>query len=217
MRGRVKGLLGGGMAPEDGPPDYGYERPDPDAQRALQVLVMAQRTADEHTATAQQQADNIRADALATAEQIARDAQAHVEGARREAAHTMSDAQAKAEQIVREAQAHADATRRDGEKVLSDARAQAMAIGKDAQAAAAGLEREAKQRYDDVVGSLATKRDALQEQIEALQEFDRNYRSRLRQFMQGQLRVLGEDEPPARSDGQQPAFVATTSAPIQLE
>ena len=50
-----------------------------------------------------------------------------------------------------------------------------------------------------MVGSLSTQRAALQEQIEALQEFDREYRSRLRKFMHGQLEVLGVDEPPARA------------------
>ena len=45
--------------------EEGLCRPDPDAQRALQVLIMAQRTADEHTASAQHQADSIRADARA--------------------------------------------------------------------------------------------------------------------------------------------------------
>jgi cell division septum initiation protein DivIVA len=210
MKGRVKGLLAGGTSPDDAPLDQMHEQPDPDAQRALQVLVMAQRTADEHVASSRHQAENIRADALATAEQIARDAQAHSDGARREAAKTVSDARGMAEQIVREAQAHADGTRRDAEKALSDARAAAQQIGKDAQAKAAGLEREAQQRYDDVVGSLATKRNALQEQIDALKEFDRDYRSRLRKFMHGQLRALGDDEPPPNASIQQPGAIAAT-------
>jgi DNA repair exonuclease SbcCD ATPase subunit len=178
MKGRVKGLLGGGAADdvppapimESPPPSYGV-MPDPEAQRqALQVLTLAQRTADEHIASAQQQADKIRADARSLAEQINRDAQGH-----------------------------ADGLRRDAEKALADARAKAMQIGKDAQTKATDLEKEAQRRYDEVVGSLESQRAALQEQIEALQEFDREYRSRLRKFMHGQLEALGVDEPPARS------------------
>jgi len=46
-----------------------------------------------------------------------------------------------------------------------------------------------------VVGSLATKREGLQNQIEALEQFDREYRSRLTTFMQGQLRALWVDQP----------------------
>jgi cell division septum initiation protein DivIVA len=212
MKGRVKGLLGGAASPDDGLLDQMHDHPDPEAQRALQVLILAQRTADEHTATAHHQADNIRADARATAEQIVRDAQAHADNARREAAKALADARAMAEQIVRDAQAHGEGARRDSEKILSDARARAQEIAKDAQAAAAGLEREAQQRYDDVVGSLATKRDVLQEQIDGLQQFDRDYRSRLRKFMHSQLRALGADDPPSDADGQPQGFVATAGA-----
>jgi cell division septum initiation protein DivIVA len=210
MRGRVKGLLGGGTSPDDALLDHTHDGADPDAQRALEVLVLAQRTADQHVASAQHQAEGIRADARATAEQIGRDAQAHADGARREAALALSDARAMAERIVRDAQAHADGARRDAEKILSDARATAQETAKDAQANAAGLEREAQQRYDVVVGSLAAKREALQQQIDALQQFDRDYRSRLRKFMHSQLRALGDDEPPPNAEIQQPGPVTTT-------
>jgi len=143
--------------------------PDPDAQRkALQVLTLAQKTADEHIASAQQQADNIRGAARASAEQVAKDAQAHSEQARQEATKTVADARAAAEQIV-----------------------------KDAQGRAAGLDKEAQQRYDDVVGTLETKRDALQVRIDELEQFDRDYRTRLRTFMRGQLDALDQDPPPA--------------------
>jgi vacuolar-type H+-ATPase subunit H len=195
MKGRVKGLLAGAPT-DDVALDDTHDVLDPDAQRqALQVLILAQRTADDHVAGAQHQAGNIRSDARAAAEQIVRDAQAHADGTRQDAGKRLADAHATAEQIVREAQAQADGTRRDADKVLSDARAGAAEIVKDAQANAAGLEREAQQRYDDVVGSLEGKRAALLEQIEALQQFDRDYRSRLAAFMQGQLRALGSAMP----------------------
>jgi vacuolar-type H+-ATPase subunit H len=195
MKGRVKGLLNGAPT-DDVALDDTHDVLDPDAQRqALQVLILAQRTADDHVASAQHQAGNIRSDARAAAEQIVRDAQAHADGTRQDAGKRLADAHATAEQIVREAQAQADGTRRDADKVLSDARAGAAEIVKDAQANAAGLEREAQQRYDDVVGSLEGKRAALQEQIEALQQFDRDYRSRLAAFMQSQLRALGSAMP----------------------
>jgi len=216
MKGRVKGLFGG-TSPDDELPEQTYDLPDPDAQRqALEVLVLAQRTADEHMASARHQADKIRGDALAKAEQIARDAQAHADGARREAGKALSDARATAEQVARDAQAHADGARRDAEKIVSDARARAEEIAKDAQANADGLEREAQNRFEDVVGSLAGKRAALQEQIESLQQFDRDYRARLRSFMQGQLRALGVDDSPSNAEIQQPGSMAATGpAPAQ--
>jgi cell division septum initiation protein DivIVA len=211
MKGRVKGLFGGAPPDADVVDQIQAEVfTDPDAQRqALQVLVLAQRTADDHVASAQHHADKIRADARAAAEQTAREAQAHADGARREAGKALSDARAMADQIVRDAQAHADGTRRDSDKVLSDARATAEQIAKDAQAKADDLERDAQQRYEDIVGSLAAKRAALEQQIDALQQFDRDYRARLRAFMQGQLRALGVDEPPSNGETQQPASSAT--------
>ncbi len=207
MKGRVKGLLVG--APPGPEPAERVEMPvtaasfsaDPGAQRqALQVLTLAQRTADEHVASAHRQADKICADARATAERIVADAESHADDLRREADHTLVDARNNAEQIVRDAQAHADKTQRDADKILAEARARAEEIGKDAQANADELKEQAQQRYQDVVGSLATKREALQKQIEALEQFDQDYRSRLTTFMQNQLRALWVDRPHVDGD-----------------
>jgi len=217
MKGRVKGLFGG-ASPDDELLDQAHSLSEPEAQRqALQVLILAQRTADEHVASAQHQADKVRAEARAMAEQIARDAQAHADGARREAGKALSDARAMTAQLARDAQAHADGVRRDAEKILSHAQARAEEIAKDAQARADGLEREAQQRYQDVVGSLAAKRAALQQQIEALQRFDRDYRAELRTFMQSQLNALGGDEPPSNREIEQPDSVATTGQSLAHE
>jgi cell division septum initiation protein DivIVA len=190
MKGRVKGLLGSGAPTDEAMPPtpmFPPEPPDPEAQRkALQVLTLAQRTADEHVAGAKQQADGIRAEARALAEQI-----------------------------VREAQGNADGLRRDADKALTDARATAMKITKDAQDKAAELEKDAQRRYDEQVGTLATQRAALQEKIEALQEFDREYRARLRKFMHTQLDALGVDEPPARPAAKPDAVAPAGRQPAQ--
>jgi len=122
MKGRVKGLLAGTPPAPREPADEQHPEPplaatsmsDPHAQqRALQVLTLAQRTADEHVASAHRQADKICADARATAEQIVREAEAHAQQLQREADKALSEARATAGQIGREAQAHADSTRRD--------------------------------------------------------------------------------------------------------
>lgn len=68
-------------------------------------------------------------------------------------------------------------------------------MAKSAQSDADELKERAQQRYDDVVGSLVTKREGLQKQIEALEQFDHQYRARLTTFMQNQLRALWPDEP----------------------
>jgi cell division septum initiation protein DivIVA len=209
MKGRVKGLLGG-TSPVDEFPGQPNATPDPSAQRqALQVLTLAQRTAEEHVASAHHQADKICADARAKAEQIVRDAQAHADDLRRNADKALVDARATAAQISRDAQAHADNAQRNADKIQADARARAEETAKEAQANADELKQQAQQRYQDVVGSLATKRESLQQQIEALEQFDRDYRARLTAFMQAQLRTLWVDEPHVSAEVEQPDSEAT--------
>src|SRR2546423_7258840 len=210
MKGRVKGLLvGPGPVREhpdqaDQPPAEIFSEPPnapPNAQRqALQVLTLAQRTAEDHVANAHRQADKICADARATAERIVRDAEAHANELKREADKTLAEARATAAQIAREAQGHADTAHRSADTILAEARTAAEEIAKEAQANADDLKHQAQQRYQDVVGSLATKREALQHQIEALEQFDHEYRARLTSFMQAQLRALWVDEPKMSAD-----------------
>jgi cell division septum initiation protein DivIVA len=196
MKDRVKVMLG--TSPDGATSEHALVSPTPVPglpNQALQVLSMAQRTAEEHVGAAHQQADKIRTDALAAAENIARDAQIHAHNVRREADQVLYDARAGAEQIGQEAQAAAEEARRNAEKIVLDAQARADAVAAEAKAHAEQLSLQAQQRYDDVVGSLGVKRAALQEQIEALEHFDREYRGRLMTFMQGQLRALWVDQP----------------------
>lgn len=224
MKGRVKGLHRDIVSDEEQatdlpgaarvePPQQKNAHPSSDVQQALQMLTLAQRTADEHVANAHRQADQIHADARATAERIVRDAQAQADAVRREADKVLSDARARVAQIAKDAQAHAGNARRDADKIVADARAQAAGIAKDAQASADGLKRQAQQRYEEMVGNLVAQREGLQQQIEALQEFDRDYRARLLTFMQAQLRALWVDEPQVDGEIGQPGTPATTRLP----
>jgi cell division septum initiation protein DivIVA len=200
MKDRVKVLLAGTSAEHEGAEHVDVPSDPGTPRQALQVLALAQRTAEEHVASAHHQADKIRGDARAQAEQIARDAQVHAHNVRREGEKVLSDARAAAAQIARDAQARAEEARRNAEKIMADARAHAEAMAADAQTNAEELKLQAQQRYEDVVGSLATKREALQQQIEALEVFDRDYRSRLTAFMQGQLRALWVDQPQVNAE-----------------
>lgn len=194
MKDRVKVMLG--TTPDTETSEHALIAPNPGhPNQALQVLTMAQRTAEEHVATAHRQADKIRTDALAAAEEIAREAQVHAHNVRREADKVLFDARAAAEQTARDAQARTADARRNADKVVEDARAHAEKMAAEAQANVEELKLQAQRRYEDVVGSLGTKREALQQQIEALERFDREYRSRLTAFMQGQLRSLWVDQP----------------------
>jgi cell division septum initiation protein DivIVA len=195
-----------------GQPPAHAGQPPAHPNQALQVLTLAQRTAEEHVARAHHQADKIRADALAAAEQIARDAQVHAHNVRREADKVLTDARAASEQVARDSHARTDEARRTADKIVNEARAQAEQIASDAQANAEHLNLQARQRYDDVVGSLGTKREALQQQIEALERFDREYRARLTHFMQGQLRALWVDQPQVSDDLDEEPVAETPAA-----
>lgn len=196
MKGLVKGLLSG---PPQGNEQYGQpmmQQPEMSQQhQALQVLNLAQRTAEEQIATARREAERVHAEARAMADQIIREAQSRVHSLQQEAEQALAKAHGAAAQIDREAQIRAENAQHDAEEVLADARARAADIVNRAQASADELRQQAEQRYDDVVGSLATKREALQRQIEALEQFDREYRARLTTFMQNQMRALWVDEP----------------------
>jgi cell division septum initiation protein DivIVA len=163
--------------------------------QALHLLAMAQRTAEEHVSTATRRADAIRTDAMAAADQIAREAEGHARNIRREADKVLVEARAAAEQSARDARAQVEQAARNADKAAADARAQVASITADARAKAEELMAQAHRRYEDVVGSLEAKRAALQQQIEALEMFDREYRARLTAFMQTQLRALWVDQP----------------------
>jgi cell division septum initiation protein DivIVA len=202
MKDRVKVLLNGTSSESETSEHALVSPPQQPAHpnQALQVLTLAQRTAEEHVARAHHQADKIRTDALAAAEQIARDAQVHAHNVRREADKVLTDARAASEQVARDSHARTEEARRTADKIVAEARAQCEQIVAEARASSDHLNQQARQRYDDVVGSLGTKREALQNQIEALEHFDREYRSRLTAFMQHQLRALWVDQPQMNLD-----------------
>jgi DivIVA domain-containing protein len=115
-----------------GPPPINTSGAGDGEQQALRVLMMAQRTADEH-----------------------------VSDARREADKLLTDARTKSDELTRDARQKADA-----------------------------LERDARQRHQEVMGSLDSKRTALQKHIEELKQFEREYRTRLKAYLESQLRDL---------------------------
>ena len=188
MRDRVDELVADGPA----------ERPETAAEDAGQsltahMLALAQRTAETHIADAHHEADTIHAAAQATAEQIIRDAQARAAAELREAEEARSRARSAMEQVARDAEAGADKARRTVEIIMSEARALAEQIDADARAQAEELDSRAQMRHDDLVVGLAAKRQAIQQQVQTLEEFDRDYRARLVTFMRAQLRGLGVD------------------------
>lgn len=204
VKGRVIGLLAGTtpiLETSEQTEMRTSNSSDADAQQqALQVLTLAQRTAEDHVADARRQAEGICAEARATAQQIIREAETRASDLRWQADKALTEARTTAEKIDREAREHTEEISHNADRILADARAKADDVAREAHANAEELKQQAQQRYDDIVGSLAGKRAALQQQIEALEVFDREYRARLATFMQSQLRALWLDEPEVAGD-----------------
>jgi cell division septum initiation protein DivIVA len=205
--------LGGGPG-VSGPSGPQLAVPQPNDQyTALQILTMAQRTAEEHVATARREAEHIRAEARAGAGKIIAEAQAQAGALREEAERTLGRARASAERTVRESEELANQTEQDASGILSDARGRAEEIVQEAQVSARDVKNRAQQIYEDVVGGLTVKRETLQQQIEALEHFEREYRGRLSSFMQQQLRALWVDQPQAPTEIDMPDQVVAELLP----
>ena len=90
----------------------------------------------------------------------------------------------------RTADDHVSDARREADKLLSDARTKAEEVTREARAKADALERDARQRHQEAMGGLDAKRTALQKHIEELKQFEREYRTRLKAYLESQLRDL---------------------------
>jgi DivIVA domain-containing protein len=159
------------------------------------------------------------------------------------AARVLSLAQQTADQAIADARREADETlgraRREADELLTKARRQAEQITGDARARAESLERDAQERHRQAMGSLVTQREELERRVDDLRAFEREYRSRLKAYLEGQLRDLeagvtdtggfpavtsggggsapalpvGISQPPARNGAPQPAGTGQYSVP----
>lgn len=90
----------------------------------------------------------------------------------------------------RTADDHVSDARREADKVLGEARSKADEVTRDARAKADALERDARQRHQEAISGLDAKRTALQQHIDTLKQFEREYRTRLKAYLESQLRDL---------------------------
>jgi DivIVA domain-containing protein len=147
----------------------------------------------------------------------------HIEDNMDTAARVLSLAQQTADQAIADARREADETlgraRREADEVLTKARRQAEQITGDARARAESLERDAQERHRQAMGSLVQTREELERRVDDLRAFEREYRSRLKAYLEGQLRDLEAGVadsgtfPPMGSQSQSP-MPATLSAPV---
>ena len=145
-------------------------------EAALRTLLLAQRTADEAVAEARAEAAQIVATAQAEADQL-------TERARAEAEQTLSAARAEAEQVRSSSKAEAEST-------LSRARAEAERTLATARDSATQMEQQAQAKVQAATGDLEERTRSLESRIEELHAFEREYRTRLRAYLENQLREL---------------------------
>jgi DivIVA domain-containing protein len=130
----------------------------------------------------------------AAAEQAARQMQIELEQARTSGPVSSGDGEQQALRVLmmaqRTADEHVSDARREADKLLTDARSKSDELTRDARAKAEALERDARQRHQEVLSSLDSKRTALQKHIEELKQFEREYRTRLKAYLESQLRDL---------------------------
>ena len=131
-------------------------------------------------------------------------------------ARVLALAQQTADQAIADARREADETigraRHEADEILSKARQQAEQLTRDARARAESLERDAQEQYRQALGSLTQQREELERRVDDLRAFEREYRSRLKAYLEGQLRDL--DATSAES-GSFPA-IAAASRPLSL-
>jgi DivIVA domain-containing protein len=110
------------------------------------------------------------------------------------AARVLALAQQTADQAIADARREADETlgraRREAEDILGKARRQSEQIVSEARARAESLERDAQERHRQAMGSLVQQREELERMVDELHGFEREYRSRLKAYLEGQLREL---------------------------
>ncbi|SNR35696.1 DivIVA domain-containing protein [Haloechinothrix alba] len=139
---------------------------EPNVQ-AAKVLGLAQEMADRLTVEAKAESDGMLAEARTKSEQL------------------LSEARSKADSMVNEARTRA-------ETMLNDARTRAETIERQSRDKAATMEREAQRKYTESMNALTAEKDALSKKIDELRTIEREYRTRLRGFLESQLRELDD-------------------------
>jgi DivIVA domain-containing protein len=117
---------------------------------------------------------------LALAQQTA---DQHLAEAANEAQRTVGEARTAAEQLTAETKAATEAQ-------IAEAQQRADQLDRESKAAANNTIQEAEQRRVGIVTQLEQQRDALEQRLEELRTFEREYRTRLKSYLESQLRDL---------------------------
>jgi DivIVA domain-containing protein len=132
---------------------------------AARVLGLAQEMADRLIGEAKAEADGMLGHARTKSEQL------------------LSEARAKAEGMVTEA-------RTRSETMLNEARTKAETLQRQSRDKAASLERDVAAKHTELIAALSQEKDILENKIDELRTFERGYRTRLKAYLDSQLREL---------------------------
>ncbi len=148
------------------PPRVKQTPPGGDHQaQAAKVLGLAQQIADQVIGDARVEAARMLTRARTTCEQL------------------LSDARAKADGMVNEARTRAETT-------LGDARIRAEVVDRQSREKAASLERDAARKHTEILGSISQEKNILETKVDELRTLEREYRTRLKTYLESQLREL---------------------------
>lgn len=154
---------------------------DEDANlRAAKVLALAQDTADRVTGSARSEADAL-----------------------------LGDAHQRAETMVAEAEAQADSlltdARQRSEAILADAQTRSETQIRQSQERADALQSDAERKHSEIMGTINQQRTVLEGRIEQLKTFEREYRTRLKTYLESQLEELQQRGSAAPVESNYPA------------
>ena len=133
--------------------------------QVAKVLSMAQEMAERLTSEAKTEADSMLFDARTKSEQL------------------LSEARGKSDGLVNDARARA-------ETMLNDARTRAETLERQSRDKAAALVGDAERRQSEVINIINREKSVLEKKIEELRTFEREYRTRLKTYLESQVREL---------------------------
>jgi DivIVA domain-containing protein len=103
-------------------------------------------------------------------------------------------AKSHSEKTIAEAKAHHERVQAEArafhEKTLSEAQSRAEQLDRDSRAKATSTVQEAEQRANQITSQLEQRKAALEKRLEELRTFEHEYRSRLKSYLESQLRDL---------------------------
>lgn len=159
--------------------------------QAAKVLALAQEMADRLTGEAKAESDQVTTSAKASSEKMVADATARSE-------QMLAEARTKSESMVSDARAKSEAA-------LNDARSRAETLQRQAKEKADALQADSERKHTEVMATINTQRTQLEKKIDELRTFEREYRTRLKTYLEAQLQELGQRGSAAPADSSRAA------------